>query len=385
LDSPPPPPPPPIADLIEYAVQTWEVDEPTHRRLLDVLDGRAGEALAEVERRERAAVAGAWERGWTPADIAYVVGRELGAEHRGCVVEAVLADARRRAARDEPVHPRWRGQVDALADELQRVRPLALRLATLAFTERLAAIPPTLPPPGAAVDPAAAAGLDPRILDRVRALLAKAESTEFPEEAEALTAKAQELIARHAIDEALLRQAEDVGAPLLRRITVEDPYADAKALLLDRVASANRCRAVYDSRSGWVTAFGYPSALDAVELLAASLLAQATAELVRQGSRRDAGGRSRTRSFRRSFLVGFALRIGERLRAATDAQGSSDERERALPVLSARAERIDDAVTATFPGLQRKATSVGHAEGFHAGQVAADLAELGVSGPRLPG
>ena len=37
---------------------------------------------------------------------------------------------------------------------------------------------------------------DEKVLGRVRALLAKAESTTFPEEAEALTAKAQELMAR---------------------------------------------------------------------------------------------------------------------------------------------------------------------------------------------
>ena len=46
--------------------------------------------------------------------------------------------------------------------------------------------------------------VEPRILDKVRALLAKAESTEFPEEAEAYTAKAQELMARHRIDRAVL-------------------------------------------------------------------------------------------------------------------------------------------------------------------------------------
>ena len=43
-------------------------------------------------------------------------------------------------------------------------------------------------------------GADPKITERVRALLAKAESTTFPDEAEAFTAKAQELIAQHAID-----------------------------------------------------------------------------------------------------------------------------------------------------------------------------------------
>src|SRR3546814_17251954 len=38
-------------------------------------------------------------------------------------------------------------------------------------------------------------------LRRVQAMLAQAESTQFPAEAEALLAKAQELLSRHAIDE----------------------------------------------------------------------------------------------------------------------------------------------------------------------------------------
>ena len=42
--------------------------------------------------------------------------------------------------------------------------------------------------------------MDEKKLSRVRALLAKAESSSFPEEAEALSAKAQELMTRHALD-----------------------------------------------------------------------------------------------------------------------------------------------------------------------------------------
>lgn len=134
------------------------------------------------------------------------------------------------------------------------------------------------------------------MLARVRALLAKAESTTFDEEAEALTAKAQELIARHALDEAALHDAGDVGDPSVRRIPLDPPYAKAKAFLLNEVADANRCRAVHSDDCGWVTVFGYDGDLHAVELLTTSLFAQATAAMARHGSRRDATGRSRTRS-----------------------------------------------------------------------------------------
>jgi hypothetical protein len=85
------------------------------------------------------------------------------------------------------------------------------------------------------------------LLAKVRALLAKAESTTFETEAEALTAKVQELMARHRIDRALL----DAGGhqpdeqPIGRRIGTENPYADAKAALLGKVARADGCKAVW--------------------------------------------------------------------------------------------------------------------------------------------
>ena len=62
------------------------------------------------------------------------------------------------------------------------------------------------------------------MLSRIRALLAKAEATEYAEEAEALSARAQELMAKYSIDQALLaaesgggdagRTADRRGQPL---------------------------------------------------------------------------------------------------------------------------------------------------------------------------
>src|SRR5205823_14651531 len=101
-------------------------------------------------------------------------------------------------------------------------------------------------------DAAATAGnLDQRMLDRVRALLAKAESTEFPDEAEAYTAKAQELMTRHRIDHALLTVTKRVrDRPVTRRLAVDNPYEAPKSLLLQVVAEANGCRAVWMKRFG---------------------------------------------------------------------------------------------------------------------------------------
>src|SRR4051794_22354782 len=165
------------------------------------------------------------------------------------------------------------------------------------------------------------AALPDAMLRKVRALLAKAESTSFDEEAEAFTAKAQELMTRFRIDRALIESAarDARNAPVARRIDIEAPYAGAKATLLARVAAANGCHTVFDGQNQVMTVFGFADELDAVEELFTSLLVQATVALQREGSKTDNRGRSRTRRFRHSFLVAFAVRIGQRLRETVEA------------------------------------------------------------------
>ncbi|MGH3322705.1 MAG: DUF2786 domain-containing protein, partial [Streptosporangiaceae bacterium] len=226
------------------------------------------------------------------------------------------------------------------------------------------------------------AQVDDRVLGRIRALLAKAEATEFPEEAEALSGRAQQLMARHSIDRALLEAGSGgSGEPEGRRLAVDNPYEGPKAMLLDVVAGANRCRAVWHRRLGFCTVLGFPADLEAVELLFTSLLVQATSAMVRAGSRRDGYGRSRTRSFRQSFLTAYAGRVGERLREAADEATSQATAEPGgadlLPVLAARDHAVDRAVDAMFPELEQRAVSRAYdREGWLSGRAAADLASL---------
>jgi hypothetical protein len=197
---------------------------------------------------------------------------------------------------------------------------------------------------------ATAGGIDHKVLHRVRALLAKAESTDHPAEAEAFTAKAQELIARHAIDRALLdaTSPSGPGCPTSRTIPVPDPYAAGKFRLLSAIGSANRCRAVWQRATHTSTVIGFAVDLDAVELLHTSLLLQATTSMIRMGPQVGPDGRASTRSFRSSFMAAFATRIGERLSATTSANVAAAESEvgSVLPVLAAR----EDAVEAELAG-----------------------------------
>ena len=225
-------------------------------------------------------------------------------------------------------------------------------------------------------------GIEDKVLAKVRALLAKAESTTFPEEAEALSAKAQELMTRHAIDHAVVSRGATGERPGGRRLVIDDPYAEAKSYLLGQVATANRCRAVYSSRLGFSTLFGFPADLVAVELLYTSLLVQGTRAMASAG-RHDPG--SRQPRFRRSFLLAYAGRIGERLVAVTAAQvdeADAVEGGWLLPVLAARDDAVEDAVAAVFPELVSRSMPIRDARGWAAGRAAADLADLAV-GPAV--
>jgi len=217
-------------------------------------------------------------------------------------------------------------------------------------------------------------------LAQVRALLAKAESTTYDHEAEALSAKAQELITKYALDR-LGNDPGGSGSSDLRvvRLWLDPPYVGAKAALVHEVARANQCRSASAEHLGFCILVGSAADLHAVELLVTSLLVQADTAMLRHGRRTDGVGGSRTRSFRRSFLLAYAARIGERLRDAVEtvtARQSTD----LVPALRDHEEKVTEAFEAALPHIVMKETTFSNAEGWAAGVVAADLALLDVNG-----
>ena len=221
-----------------------------------------------------------------------------------------------------------------------------------------------------------------RILHKVRSLLAKAEATTFAEEAEAFTAKAQELMAAHAIEIAMLGGGASAGEPTSRRLVIDRPYVRPKFVLLSEVARSNRCRAVMtQSNDGALGVLvGYPSDLDIVETLYTSLLLQATRCMAARGSVTTSWGQSRTRSFRASFLTGFAAEIGRRFaenRVAAESAASASRGPSVLPVLAARDSEVDRVVTQEFPTLGSLRVSVTNGAGIDAGVAAGATADIG--------
>ncbi|BFO14068.1 DUF2786 domain-containing protein [Streptomyces sp. KM77-8] len=337
-------------------------------------------ADTELARRGEEFVATAWQRGWQPADVVRIVRRELDDLH----VRLVTALIRARAPRDDrPRGPRWQAQLDELgADDVPRGDRFSYATAVLELYRLLLRLPALEPLDETAAPDPRDRRPESRMLGRIRALLAKAEATGFPDEAEALSAKAQELMARHSVDEALLAaRAPSAATPGACRIGVEPPYEQAKAVLLDAVAGANHCRAVWNEPLGFSTVVGFASDLEAVELLYTSLLVQATTAMTRAEAAQRAGGRKRTKTFRQSFLAAYAHRVGARLAAVAEIRVSDD----LLPVLASRAVAVTERTDRLFPETTTtRLRGVSDAAGWEEGARAADDAQVG-SRPPLPG
>jgi hypothetical protein len=161
---------------------------------------------------------------------------------------------------------------------------------------------------------------DNALLERVRKLLAKAEAQGVtPAEAEALTAKAAELIARHGIDRALLAaDRPETDQPASKIMDLPNPWGRIKAHLLCGLAAAMRCQAVLtgSSRGVRVHVFGYRSDLERLDLLYTSLLLQQASALQQA---RIPEWTSSPRAWRRSWLLGFAAAVIARVRVAEHA------------------------------------------------------------------
>ena len=338
-------------------------------------------ADAELARRGAEFVAAAWRRGWQPADVVRLVRRELDDVH----VRLVSALIRAQAPDDRPRGPRWTAQLDELtADEPPRTDRFTHATTVLELYRLLLRLPALEPLDERPDEPRRERKPESRMLTRIRALLAKAEATGFPEEAEALTAKAQELMARHSIDEALLSAQGPAGdVPGACRIGVEPPYEQAKAVLLDAVAAANHCRAVWNDTLWFSTVVGFEADLEAVELLYTSLLVQAQTAMTKAEAAQRAGGRKRTKTFRQSFFVAYAHRVGTHLAAAAETQVAETRAagaqgiENLLPVLASRDLAVEDHLDRMFPQTTTtRLRGVSDEAGWVEGSEAADRAQV---------
>ena len=175
-----------------------------------------------------------------------------------------------------------------------------------------------------------------RVLDRIAALLAKAERTEHQAEAEVYLAKAQAMATQASVDLAVARartaRREAREQPTQRTITIGERGKRANTHLVTLFVTVGHCNGLQVDvahNSTYVIAYGMPSDLELAGALFGSLATQMTASAnawLALGEWREDTYISRdgwrkphtAQTARAAFYRGFIERIGRRLVEARD-------------------------------------------------------------------
>lgn len=229
---------------------------------------------------------------------------------------------------------------------------------------------------------------DEKLLDRVRKLLAKAEAEGCTEqEAEALTSKAAELMAKYGINQALLNATKPSAdnKPTDRKVVVPSPYASMKGNLLYDLATAMGCRAIElsarSSNGVVIHVFGFRSDIERMEVMYTSLLLQMTNQVLRAEVPPGATGPGK-RAFRRSWMFGFIRAVVARVEAAENRakreaeQDTSDGKPGAALVLADRSLAVKSAFDEAYPKV-RTVRITYSVEGYRAGYTSGQQASIG--------
>ncbi|MFD6417041.1 DUF2786 domain-containing protein [Streptomyces sp. NPDC060194] len=223
-------------------------------------------------------------------------------------------------------------------------------------------------------------------LETIRALLAKAEDPRAPEaEAELARKRAFEMMAKYGVEQAMVGDANPSGdVPTDRKIVLDNPWAMERVRLIHRIATALGCEMIHLGRNGdgparSVHVFGYESDLQRVELLYTSLLLQMNGGLAAQTVPPGQGARA----WRRSWLLGFVNRVGDRIeeaergareaaRGATTATGRS-----AALVLADRKAVVSRNYHQAYPRSRKSGSTTVTGNGYGAGWSAGGRADIG--------
>jgi hypothetical protein len=233
------------------------------------------------------------------------------------------------------------------------------------------------------------------VADKVRKLLTQAEDpAATPEEAQTFTMKAQQLMTKYSIDQAMVLDADKSDKVVAKGWEIPGPYAGRKVSLVAAVARANDCRAIYTDLGGGrrhIEVVGYPTDVEWVETLSGSLDIQLAGALLSAMRAKPDGVHGRT--FAVGFVQGFVTEIAARLanarqKAITDADAHSEPNSTsAALVLVGKGKRVDDEFKVRHPRAKTAYHSVrlqswsGFAPGRAAGKQAT-LARGAVGGSR---
>jgi len=228
--------------------------------------------------------------------------------------------------------------------------------------------------------------------DKIAKLLAKAEDAGVtPEEAEVFFSKAQELMTKWSIDEAMIRAAgrgEDPSKVIELKIHYSTQWAGPLSELCAYIAQRGACKPLFMKAGNRTTVFivGLEEDVRRVEQLNSSLQIQALAALTRWWAEHQDEyqfeSKGRQWRARREFLHGFGSGVNRKLGEAVEAAEAAARAEETETgpsvalVLRDKGEQIDSFIAAQYGRLRsgrsssregnREANSAGHAAGRQA-------------------
>lgn len=212
---------------------------------------------------------------------------------------------------------------------------------------------------------------------RVQKLIAVAERTTHPDESDAFSRKAAELIARYRLSAEALRLRQPDEYVMHELVLGRGAYVRARFSLLSGVADAMGCLATFLTGPSGTTAqiSGPLREVEAVEVLFNSLHQQMATQVSKQRRTTSAA----TQRFRRAFMFGFAERVSEMLHDAHSvAAAEQEDAQSLLPIMLEQRERVHR-FAAEHLGPIRAAAAPAPvvANGASAGRQAASDVDLG--------
>lgn len=209
---------------------------------------------------------------------------------------------------------------------------------------------------------------DDKKLELIRQLLAKAEATQYPEEAETFTAHAERLMVRLGIDRAALANKNpDTITIVMKSVDFTGSYAIALFQGMAQVAMAYKTVRVLAGNIGStkrVYLVGEPADVDMLIELLASLEKQALAAMKSwwktsttygvPNTEYYRGAGSQAWHIRREFVLGFGNGVTRRVKDLLDGETDSQ----ALVVVP-RTQKIDEFINRQYGGTRKgRATSM---------------------------